>query len=152
MKWPRFLTIPRPADFTIVTADVPYLRRWFVIPRNKWFNIYLHQFVHSDEDRALHDHPWVNCSVLLSGSYIEVTPCGRVLRQPWRPWAFWRLPVRRPTSLHRVELIDEKPVWTLFITGPVVREWGFMCPQGWRPWKEFVTQFPGGNTRGRGCD
>jgi hypothetical protein len=50
------------------------MRRWWVIPRNKFFNIYLHHFLHSDDDRALHDHPWWNVSILLrSGSYVEHT-------------------------------------------------------------------------------
>ena len=35
-----------------------YLSRWHIIPRNRYFNIYLHKFVGSDDDRALHDHPW----------------------------------------------------------------------------------------------
>ena len=26
--------------------------------RNKIFNIYLHQIIRSDDDRALHDHPY----------------------------------------------------------------------------------------------
>ena len=30
-----------------------------------------------DEDRALHDHPWHNVSLLLVGQYIEVTPLAR---------------------------------------------------------------------------
>ncbi len=142
----------RAPDFFIGPRDDPYMLRWWVIPRNRWFNIYLHKFLHSDDDRAMHDHPWINMSVLLCGSYIEHTPAGSFLRKPWRPWAPWRLPMRRPTSLHRVALIDGKPVWTLFITGPVVREWGFACPQGWRHWKDFVSMRDGGNERGKGCE
>jgi len=49
-------------------------------------------------------------------------------------------------------LIDGQHVWTVFITGSVVREWGFYCRQGWRHWKEFVQQIPGGNKIGRGCE
>src|SRR3954466_1246173 len=61
----------REPDFIIGGEDDPYIRRWWVIPRNRFFNIYLHQFLRSDDDRALHDHPWVNCSILLRGEYIE---------------------------------------------------------------------------------
>lgn len=144
--WPRTLTIPRAPDFIVGTAADPYLRRWFVIPRNRWFNVYLHQFCRSDDPRALHDHPWANVSILLRGLYLEVTPDGTFLRSPFRPV------VRRASALHRVELIGGQPVWSLFITGPVVREWGFACPRGWRHWKEFVTQRPGGNEVGPGCE
>jgi hypothetical protein len=43
------------------------------------------------------------------------------------------------------------PVWTLFVTGPRVRSWGFWCAHGWRHWKTF-TAGPRGETVGRGCD
>ena len=64
----------RKPDFIIGPKDAPYLRRWWIIPRNRLFNIYLHQILRSDDDRALHDHPWINCSIILKGRYMEVTP------------------------------------------------------------------------------
>lgn len=154
MKWPRFLTVPRAPDFVIGEADSPYLLRWWVIPRNRWFNIYLHNFRRSDDDRALHDHPWVNLSLILLGEYFEHCQDGSVrLRRPWRPWAFWRFVVRGAVTAHRVELSKgAEPVWTLFITGPKVREWGFLCPQGWRHWQEFCAVREGGNAIGKGCE
>lgn len=146
MSWPSL------KPFVIGPDDDPYLKRWFIIPRNRWFNIYLHHFHRSDDDRALHDHPWRNLSILLSGSYLEHLQNGDVkLRKPWRPWAFWRLPRRGPTFAHRVELIDGQKVWTLFLTGRKVRTWGFLCPRGWIPWTEFVEETPGGNAIGKGC-
>lgn len=146
MGWPRFLTVPRSPDFIIGAEDDVYLRRWFIIPRNRWFNVYLHHFCRSDDPRALHDHPWANMSVLLRGSYVEVTPKGRFLRRPFRPV------LRGATAAHRVELIAGKSVWSLFITGPKQRSWGFHCPKGWRPWQEFVSMTPGGNKLGKGCE
>lgn len=50
-----------------------YLWRWHIIPRNRWFNLYLHKFAHGDDDRALHDHPWVSASLILDGRYREHT-------------------------------------------------------------------------------
>lgn len=146
----------RNPDFTIGSVERPYLLRWWVIPRNRFFNIYLHQFLRSDDDRALHDHPWINCSILLKGRYIEHRSDGQVLlRKPWRPWAPWRLTFRFPTSSHRVELLRtdgwELPVWTLFVTGPRVREWGFWCPKGWIHWQRFVAMGNPGEI-GPGCD
>jgi len=152
MTWPRFLTIPREPDFTVGPLDDIYLKRWWVIPRNRFFNIYLHQFLRSDDDRAKHDHPWMNLSMLLRGSYIEHCADGEQrIRHPWRPWAFWRVVARSATAAHRVELIDSRPVWTLFLTGPVVREWGFHCEHGWVPWRKFVHVREGGNEAGDGC-
>jgi hypothetical protein len=85
-------------------------------------------------------------SVLLRGSYVEVTPRGRFLRRPFRPV------LRGAMAAHRVELIAGKPVWSLFITGPKQRTWGFHCPNGWRPWQEFMAMTPGGNKLGKGCE
>ena len=129
----------RSPDFVIGPPEAPYLRRWWLIPRNGRFNVYLHNFLHSDDDSALHDHMYYNVSILLRDCYREHFLDGSVaLRKPWRPWAFWRLTFRRPATAHRVELIDNAPVWTLFLTGPRVREWGFHCPKGWRHWREFT--------------
>jgi hypothetical protein len=57
--------------------------------------------------------------------------------------------IRSPRSAHRVELTTG-PCWSLFITGPVIRSWGFHCQQGWRHWKEFVDQRDSGQV-GKGC-
>jgi hypothetical protein len=145
----------RPPDFVIWQDDQIYLRRWHLLPRNRWFKVYLHNFLRSDEDRAMHDHPYRNVSILLSGSYIEWFKGDELtewaMRRPWRPWAPWRLTFRRAETAHRVQLIAGAPVWTLFVTGPRIREWGFHCPRGWVPWTTFVEQPPGGNKAGKGC-
>lgn len=139
----------RPADFTIGKADNPYLRRWFVIPRNVVFNIYLHQFLRSDDDRALHDHPWWNASVLLNGRYVEHTiAAGGINRRV--EYKSGDIKLRSARYAHRVELIDGQ-CWSLFITGPRLREWGFHCPLGWRHWKEFTNPRNSGEI-GKGCD
>lgn len=127
-----------------VTIGENYLHRWHVIPRNRYFNIYLHKFLSSDDDRAHHDHPWYSVSFLLKGRAVELSKkrARRVI-----PW-LWPV-FRRATFSHRIELI-EGPVWTLFITGPKVRSWGFHCPKGWRHWSKFTTE--DGLGVGRGCD
>lgn len=147
MNWPHILTFPREPDFVIGGADDPYLRRWWTIPPNKWFNVYLHHFLRSDDPRALHDHPRNNMSIILAGSYIEHMPGGAsVIRNRWRPV------FRRAEAAHRIELPPGvTSVWTLFIVGPRVREWGFHCPNGWRHWQDFCA--PGDSAKvGRGCD
>lgn len=140
--------IRRPPDFVIGEPDRPYLLRWWVIPRNRFFNIYLHKILRDDEDRALHDHPWWNLSIVLRGGYQEITPAGR----------FWRGPgslvLRRATAAHRLVMpVRDGGIrfcWSLFITGPVIRAWGFHCPQGWRHWKEFTAPNAKGQI-GKGC-
>lgn len=120
-----------------------YLHRWYVIPRNPVFNIYLHKFIRSDDDRALHDHPWVSLSFLLKGEILEHT-----LNKKRVVYRFW--PVLRPAKLfHRLEVL-KGPVYTLFITGPRMRSWGFLCPNGWRHWTQFTDST--GKSTGPGCE
>jgi hypothetical protein len=139
----------RKPDFIVGGADDPYLKRWLVIPRNNVFNIYLHHFLRSDDDRALHDHPWWNLSVLLKGEYTEHSiAAGGVNHAVVRKAGQFKF--RGAKSAHRIEL-HNGPCWTLFITGPVLRTWGFHCPRGWRPWKQFVDDRDTGKV-GRGCE
>lgn len=155
----------RPPDRVIGGYHMPYLRRWWLIPRNPVFNIYLHQFLRSDDDRALHDHPWANCSILLRGEYMEHTDSGVCVLKAGD------IKVRMSGKMaHRIELFadrawngdlkpgtvcyaqhQERPVWTLFITGPRYREWGFWCPHGWVHWKAFTASDDPGAI-GKGCD
>lgn len=155
-------------DFVIGGHDRPYLLRWWIVPRNKWFNVYLHQILRDDDDRALHDHPWNNCSVILSGRYREVTlypqPLQSIasMQKQWSPSeqiTTWNWPkcshIREAGSItrrkaehpHRLELIDGKPCWTLFISGPRRREWGFHTKDGWVHWKDFTDPNDPGQVR-----
>ncbi|VBA62307.1 hypothetical protein [Mycobacterium attenuatum] len=141
--WFRQLCSGRPHQ-TITAGGATYLHRWFVWPRCRWFNCYLHHFVGSD-DPVPHDHPWPFVSLIISGRYMEVTSAGRTLRRTgsiaYRPAAY----------RHRVELIQntngrETPCWTLVFTGPRRRQWGFWCPrpdgaQRFVAWQDFG---PGG--------
>ncbi len=153
----------RQPDAVIGGHDDPYLLRWWLIPRNPVFNVYLHLFLRSDDDRALHDHPWLfNLSVLLWGEYAEHTSRRGVERVTRRQAGDFKLRVGR--APHRLELLPAEdlteaqidnpgplPCWTLFITGPRVREWGFDCPHGWIHWKKFTAADDPGAI-GKGCD
>ena len=105
--------------------------RWYVIPRNPLVNIYVHKFLRSDDDRALHDHPWWFVSLMLRGRYDEVTDRGVKRRRAgsiaYRP-AEWRHRVRLiRRGLPSAGQVWEVPCWTLIITGRRVRTWGFWC-------------------------
>lgn len=145
--WAEALIASRAPDLTIGGEQNPYLRRWYVIPRNAWGNIYLHEILRSDDDHALHDHPWSSRSFVLSGGYWEHTPLG----------VWWRGPgsiiEREARGLHRLELDPTRATraLSLFTTGAREREWGFQCPQGWRHWREF-TAGENGELMGPGCD
>lgn len=158
----------RKPDFIVSREGIPYLHRWWLIPRNKFFNVYLHKFLGDDEDRALHCHPWNSLSILLKGGYIEHLPGGKI-----KVYKRFAVIFRPATYAHRIELHKKKvgvvwqnadktegsltekevslPALTLFITGPKIREWGFLCPQGFRHWQDFVNPNNTGEV-GRGCD
>ena len=133
----------RDPDFIIGEPDRPYLLRWWILPKNKWFNVYIHLILRNDDDRALHDHPWSSLSVILSGSYREIT---KTSRRVHRPGGFI---LRHAEYAHRLEVVNG-PVWTLFITGPNIREWGFHCPKGWVHWQTFCATDDKGRI-GAGC-
>lgn len=185
----------RDPDFTIVgKAGDPYIRRWYVIPRNRSFNIYLHNQVRDDEDPWLHDHPWWNISIVLRGGYWEIVPAwpigvwltktlaavdGRFesltsarVAHRFQPVTqslgmqghkrIWRGPGsvihRYASDAHRLELGRSKhgwhyfdvqrqaerhdrralPSWSLFVTGPNRRKWGFWKPEGWVPYHDHI--------------
>lgn len=155
IKWLRCLrdrvVNSRAPDVIIGGHDSPYLLRWHLLPRNRFLNVYLHYFMRSDDDRALHDHPWVNASILIDGNYTEHTiDAGgihkRTVRNAGDIKARWS-----GRHAHRIELTHGQ-CWTVFITGPRYRQWGFHCPRaGWRHWKDFTAKHDSGQT-GRGCD
>jgi len=166
-KWCNRTMASRPPDVVIGDPENPYLLRWWVWKRNKWLNLYLHRVLRSDDDRALHDHPWINMSYIVEGEYVEVTPSipygeptgARTLRQQGT------FKFRLPTALHRLELLErEYGVWghagyfvepractTLFLTGPRVRTWGFQCVKGWVKWTDFTQKTPEGTYVAKGC-
>jgi hypothetical protein len=151
-RWAMNYMARRPdADFYIGGRADPYLIRWWVIPRNKWFNLYLHKIIKDDRDEALHDHPWINASLLVSGSYDEHTIAAGGIEYV-APLSEGYVRFRGPSSAHRLVVRQNEPVITLFFTGPVWRHWGFHCRNGWRHWKDFVGfRSDNENVVGRGC-
>lgn len=143
----------RAPDFVIGGAERTYLRRWWLIPRNPLFNVYLHHFLRSDDDRALHDHPWSSMSILLRGAYTEHTiDAGGIHRRQVLQAGDVRLRASGRFA-HRIEL-HAGACWTLFVTGPRYREWGFHCPaRGWVHWSDFTAARAGrAGEVGKGCE
>lgn len=129
----------------------PCMLRWRLVPQNPLCNVYLHRMLKPDPCDALHDHPWASLSLMLSGAVAEEFDGGR--GSGTRLIEAGALVYRPAAFAHR--LFPAAPggeaTWTLFVTGPVVREWGFHCPRGWRHWTLFTAERPG--RAGRfGCD
>jgi hypothetical protein len=123
-----------------------YMLRWWKWNRNAFFNCYLHLVLRSDDDTALHDHPWWNFSIVLEGGYWEHAILeGGVHTKTW--YGPGQMQFRwRGSKAHRLELpfgdteSGEAHATTVFITGPVLRRWGFHHPERWvdaYEWDEF---------------
>jgi len=121
----------RRPDIIIGSGQSPYMLRWYLIPRNRFFNVYLHHILRSDDDRALHDHPWWSFSLILLGVYGEVTGNGV------KGFGTGDVIYRSAEYSHRLTVVSGATVWTLFVTGPRARDWGFYCPQGWVSHEKF---------------
>jgi hypothetical protein len=147
----------REPDLIVGSKRNPYLKRHWLF--KSWLlGIYVHEFRRSDDDRALHDHPWPYVTHPLRGMYFEHSKDGmRVVNAGDTVWSF------NPKRAHRVELwkdttvkaggvvvVTERPCFTLFIRGPDMREWGFLCKKGWVHWKDFVSKSGKGNIS-KGC-
>jgi len=63
----------------------------------------------------------------------------------------WLWPVVRPANgyAHRLVIPEGESAWTLFITGPRGRHWGFWCPAGWKYWREYEADGGCGETDNR---
>lgn len=135
----RLLSQQRPPDLVIKRTGGDYLHRWHIRKDQEHGNVYLHRFLGDDEAFALHDHPWESVSFILQGHYREHFPdLPSVTRNPGD------IIYRGVGSAHRVELISAE-CWTLFVTGPKVREWGFHCPSGWKSARELSIDDGNGN-------
>jgi hypothetical protein len=122
-RWPR-----RRVIWSCQEERGPLLTRYFLF-QTRCVGLYLHCLHSSDEDRALHDHPWSFVTFLFHRGYHEHTPSGRFWRRRfsvlWRP-AEWQ---------HRLEV--SQPTWTLVLRLRRRREWGFWLPTGWLDWRAY---------------
>lgn len=148
--WIIYRVTRRSPDFIIGGEERPYLIRWWIVPRNRFFNVYLHCFKRSDDDRARHTHPWLfNASWLLRNRYREWIGDGPL---DFIDRAEGCIKFRWGPAAHRVELTDGD-CWTVFITGPRIREWGFLCGPRFIHWKIFTGADSGKPGEiGKGCD
>lgn len=107
--------------------------------------IRVHVIKRSDEDRHLHDHPWANVSIILSGSYIEVKP----MRQDQHPAMDAGLSTyviadpgsirfRKATDRHRLLVNDGEQAVSIFIAFKKQQSWGFYTPTGKVYWKDYL--------------
>lgn len=96
--------------------ECPYLRRWCLTVG--LFSIRVHHFYKSDDERAFHDHPWWFVTLVLKDGYTDISPYGEDHLK------IGSIRFRSAEHKHTVKT-DPGGSWTLVITGPNLRNWGF---------------------------
>ncbi|MCP4433773.1 MAG: hypothetical protein GY806_22610 [Gammaproteobacteria bacterium] len=113
----------------------PYLERYHLLSLPFGYRFYLHRFVASDPGRGLHNHPWHRAfSVVLSGCYEEIRMLGArdentVIKRKVRSG---NLNCINGSVFHRINLIENRECWTLFMHSPSTQAWGFLRQQNYR--------------------
>lgn len=115
----------------------PYCFRWVL--NLGLFAIRLHKWIGNDDLRARHDHPYWFITLVLWGSYLDVTEKGEELMRPGA------IRFRRSTHQHSVKLVS-KPCYTLLVSGPFWRQWGFWVNGKFLRREQYFKQF------GHQCD
>lgn len=135
--------------------ECPYLRRWAV--QAGLFSVRVHHFYRSDDERAFHDHPWWFVTLVLKGGYTDVSEyetsiCSRCVTpdpdcyichgETLKVETLDHLgvgSVRYRPALHQHTVrVDPGGVWTVIVTGPNRRTWGFWerLPDGRRRFRK----------------
>lgn len=95
--------------------DRPYLVRWVL--NFGLFSIRIHHWLYSDDLRNPHDHPWWFWTLCLWGRYTDSSENGEDNVKMGS--------IRFRPARHRHSVKVKKRCWTLLITGPEERVWGF---------------------------
>lgn len=140
--------------------DQSYMLRWTLFS-GFGRKVYLHKILATDWAREPHDHPKDFVSIGLSGRYVEEVyevvddystddfsmyiPQRLTLKDmiPFKaPW-IRRFPAEH---IHRLAVRPGEHCWTICITSPHQRAWGFWSADGtWTEYKRFMrNRFPEG--------
>ncbi len=118
VKWNEKLGLP----------ECPYVTRWR-IEAPRLGSIRVHHWTGPDDDRAFHDHPWWFLTFVVKGGYIDHHQASDHVHAD----RVQSPAVRFRPALHRHTVIpDVGGAWTILITGPRSRSWGF-----WQDGKKF---------------
>lgn len=124
-----------PLKRTIITdkEGTPYLERITLKTYDDGSKDYLHIIYKSDDDRDMHDHPWMFHSRIIHGRYINHMKTGSVTYGQGQTLSM------RAEDAHRLELLDG-PVVTLVHRGPKIRTWGFHTDEGFINHTDYLNQ------------
>lgn len=104
------------------SEECPYAYRWVLIFFG--YSIRIHHFLRSDDKRHLHDHAWWFITLVIKGSYTDVSAgndANTVVRDTLNPFT---LRYRKAQHRHYVD-VPVGGCLTILITGKPLRKWGF---------------------------
>lgn len=112
--------------------ECPYMKRWVL---NLYlFSIRLHHWYASDDSRYWHDHSWDFITIVLKGSYIDVSPKGEDKLTAGS--------IRyRPASHKHTVVVPPGGCWTLLLTGPEIAKWGFWVNGRFKRSEKYFAKF-----------
>lgn len=121
--------------------ECPYMYRWAFIFFG--YSIRVHHWIRSDDKRFFHDHPWSFVTVVLKGSYTDVSPATDI-QGVERPFVkkdtltAGMVKYRAAEHKHYVD-VPKGGCWTLLFCGRAKRKWGFWVKanQFFRPLRFF---------------
>lgn len=142
----RFMVLVTPEGRT-------YLGRVRIV-QTPWGSVYLHKLEVPDPGLDLHDHPWWFASLILRGGYEEeiadvrhapsLARIAEAVGQPdvcrrgvTRSWSAGSVHTVGLTSAHRIYNLHRSPTWTLVLTGPRRRSWGFYDGAGFTDHRQY---------------
>jgi len=150
IKWFLNKLEQKDRKYTIYDREgkIPYLNRYYIAYEDSTkrerkdinFNVFLHQFLQSD-DPVFHSHPWNwYLTIVLKGGYWAHTPWGTKWYGPGSVnyvdclkmrWLDESQDILLPANLHWVEIPKSGKTWTLFTRGKTVNDgfWGFWADQ-----------------------
>ena len=118
--FPRPISKIKPFQFrwreALGKIECPYAHRTLL--NLGLFSIRLHEWHRSDDKRFFHDHPWHFVTLVLRGSYTDVSAAGR------DRLTVGSLRFRHAGHAHYVE-VPVGGCTTIIVTSRVVRNWGF---------------------------
>ena len=98
-----------------------------------WFRSYrIHYILREDLARDKHNHPWPARTVILRGWYVEERGDDVFFRQEGDTATL------TPDTFHNITHVSDGGVWTLFITGPYKKDWGFMTKNGFVLHNDYI--------------
>lgn len=115
--------------------ECPMMVRW--VFETPWFSVRLHHFLRPDDMRHLHDHPWWFVTLLLKGSYRDVTEINgrRCATDELRPGSI------RFRPAHHAHAVDTEGCWSIVVTGRIGRRWGFWDSGVFRPVADYFRRY-----------